>query len=655
MFPTYPKTKESGLAWLGKVPSHWDVVPLKRASEIQFSNVDKHSVEGQKEVRLCNYVDVYKNDRIGANLPFMVATASGDQIRRLGLFAGDVIITKDSETPDDIGVPAFVPENLPGVVCGYHLALLRVYPSVADGGFLTWAIRSRFVAAQFTVAAEGITRFALGKSDVGDALIPAPPCEEQHTIAFFLDHKTALIDDLIAKRERQIELLQEHRLALISRAVTKGLNPDVPMKDSGVEWLGEVPEHWETKPLGRVVKLVGGGTPSKDNPEYWQGNFPWVSPKDMKVGVIHDTEDKISPQAIRDSATKIVPTGAVLIVVRSGILNHSIPVAIAGIDVTLNQDLKALITGNEVVPRYLASIIRGLQQTFLMEWRKEGATVESLEINLVMKTLIPLPTIREQLAIVAFLENKAAKIDAFIVRVRQSIEKLREYRQSLISAAVTGKINVSERVVAPEVNVAVSETKWTAPPAFRRAVLVAEIVHQLHPEPTFGRVKLQKTLHMAEYHIGADIDGNYYRQAAGPLDPKMLRSVEGQMERQKWFRAQTGDKGTRYVPLENAGGHRKYFDRYWSANKERLNVLINLLRSKNTEFCEIVDTLFAAWNDLIIAGTSFDDGSIIKEFLENWHDSKKRFGEDRLRETLRWMRENGLVPTGRGKPTIMRA
>jgi len=110
-------------------------------------------------------------------------------------------------------------------------------------------------------------------------------------------------------------------------------------KDSGVEWLGEIPAGWSLKRLKRVVRFQGGGTPTKNNIEYWRGNIPWVSPKDMKVSMVLDTEDKITAEAICESATKLVPAGSVLIVVRSGILVHSIPVALAGREVTLNPDL----------------------------------------------------------------------------------------------------------------------------------------------------------------------------------------------------------------------------------------------------------------------------------------------------------------------------
>lgn len=161
----YPRHWASGVLWLGDLPEHWQVHPLKRLARVELSNVDKLTVEGEQPVRLCNYVDVYKNERIEATLPFMQASASNEQIRRLSLRRGDVIITKDSETPDDIGVPALVAEDMHDVVCGYHLALIRPKQARAAGGFLQRLMQSAYVRAEFCCSAVGMTRYGLGKYD----------------------------------------------------------------------------------------------------------------------------------------------------------------------------------------------------------------------------------------------------------------------------------------------------------------------------------------------------------------------------------------------------------------------------------------------------------------------------------------------------------
>ena len=207
--------------------------------------------------------------------------------------------------------------------------------------------------------------------------------------------------------------------------------------DSGVELLGKIPIAWNLTKLKRFVQFSGGGTPSKDNLEYWQGDIPWVSPKDMKSRIISDTIDKITEEAVAESATRVIGPGAVLIVVRSGILNHSIPVALSGTEVALNQDLKALIVDKSAVPEYLAYFIAGMQSMLLFAWRREGATVESLELELIANTVIPLPAIEQQRIIVGFLDRETAKIDALIEKKERLIELLQEKRTALITQGVT--------------------------------------------------------------------------------------------------------------------------------------------------------------------------------------------------------------------------
>jgi type I restriction enzyme S subunit len=214
------KLKQSGVEWLGDVPEHWNIVLLKHVADVRFSGVDKHSHDGEIPVRLCNYTDVYKNEKISTDMDLMQATATAGEISRLTLQAGDVIITKDSETPDDIAVPAWVPDSLPGVVCAYHLGLLRPVPNKIVGEFLFRAIGSARIAEQFHILATGVTRFALSKHDVKNAVIPLPPTEEQKTICCWINNACQPLNDAIQRAEDEIKLIREYRDRLIFDVVT---------------------------------------------------------------------------------------------------------------------------------------------------------------------------------------------------------------------------------------------------------------------------------------------------------------------------------------------------------------------------------------------------------------------------------------------------
>ena len=213
------RMKDSGIEWLGEVPEHWEAKKLKFVASVQPSNVDKKSKENEKEVLLCNYTDVYYNEEITADLSLMKATASDIQIRKFTLKSGDTIITKDSEDPNDIAVPAYVPQDLEGVVCGYHLALLRPGKGTC-GWYLKRVMDTQYARSVFATRANGITRYGLGTYAISNFIIPLPPLEEQNQIAAFLDKETTKINTLIEKCETAIELLKERRPALISAAVT---------------------------------------------------------------------------------------------------------------------------------------------------------------------------------------------------------------------------------------------------------------------------------------------------------------------------------------------------------------------------------------------------------------------------------------------------
>ena len=207
---------------------------------------------------------------------------------------------------------------------------------------------------------------------------------------------------------------------------------------SGVEWLSDIPEHWELARIADIFAARSGGTPSTSEDTYWEGDIPWVSAKDMKTLRIADTQDHISEEAVNASATTLVPPGTVLLVARSGILRHTLPVGLAQCEVAINQDIKGLIPSMELVePLYFVYWAYGLQAALLTLWRQQGATVESLDFDSVRATTCSLPPLHEQRAIAAFLDRETERIDALVERKRRLIERLQEYRTALITRTVT--------------------------------------------------------------------------------------------------------------------------------------------------------------------------------------------------------------------------
>ncbi|VBO96105.1 restriction endonuclease subunit S [Burkholderia pseudomallei] len=218
-------------------------------------------------------------------------------------------------------------------------------------------------------------------------------------------------------------------------------------QDSGVAWLGRVPATWSLAKLKHVARFSGGGTPNRENADYWGGDIPWVSPKDMKTEEISGSEERITEAGLEGSATSLVPPGRVLMVVRSGILKHTIPVAINRVDVALNQDMKALDFDQvKCNGKFFLRWTQGLNGQLLLAWAKQGATVESIEHQYLAETIIPLPPLSEQTTIVDFLDHEVGKIDALIAEQETLLTLLAEKRQATISHAVTRGLNPDARM-----------------------------------------------------------------------------------------------------------------------------------------------------------------------------------------------------------------
>lgn len=192
------------------------LVPLKHAATVRFSAVDKKTVDDEAPVLLCNYTDVYYNDTITADMDFMRASASDQQIQTLSLLRRDVLLTKDSETADDIGIPAYVPKSLPGLVCGYHLAALRARPELLDGRYLFWLLSTANVRQTWEANASGVTRYSLRAETIGRLPVALPLLSAQRAIADFLDRETDRLDQLIGRRISLSSLLEERLRTVIA-------------------------------------------------------------------------------------------------------------------------------------------------------------------------------------------------------------------------------------------------------------------------------------------------------------------------------------------------------------------------------------------------------------------------------------------------------
>jgi type I restriction enzyme, S subunit len=438
-FPRYSAYKDSGVTWLGEVPEHWEVKRLKQICHVFPSNVDKKSYDGETAVRLCNYTDVYYNERIVDSMELMAATATTEQIEKFTLKAGDTIITKDSETADDIAIAAYVPEDLPGVICGYHLSMVRPKDQTC-GLFVKRLFDSTYVKSKFEVLANDLTRVGLGTYALDNVEMPVPPEAEQTAIATFLDRETAKIDDLIAEQRSLTALLKEKRQAVISHAVTKGLNPKAAMKDSGVAWLGEVPGHWETWKLSHAFDEIGSGTtPKTEFTKYYEdGDIPWVNTGDLNDSELFDCGKRITKLALKDHSTlKTYPSGSVVIAMYGATIGK---LAILRFSATVNQACCVFVGGSIIDKSFLFYCLTGFREQIVS--LATGGGQPNISQEILRGIRFACPDLAEQTAIVVHLNHQTTQIDTLITETEKTITLLQERRSALISAAVTGKMDV---------------------------------------------------------------------------------------------------------------------------------------------------------------------------------------------------------------------
>ena len=449
-YAPYPDYKDSGIEWLGEIPAHWEVKRLKSFADVQISNVDKKTEDGQVNVELCNYVDVYYNEGIHSGLQFMKATATSEQKQKFALRTGDVLITKDSEDWSDIAVPSVVIQDLPDVLCGYHLAHIRPNRNCV-GSFLARAFGSVGGQSQYHISANGITRFGLTKEAIRDSIFAIPPHSEQHSIATFLDRETAKIDTLIEKQERLIDLLEEKRTALISHAVTKGLNPDAPLKDSGIEWLGEIPAHWEVKRLKSFADVQISNVDKKT--EDGQVNVELCNYVDVYYNEgIHSGLQFMKATATSEQKQKFaLRTGDVLITKDSedwsdiavpSVVIQDLP------DVLCGYHLAHIRPNRNCVGSFLARAFGSVGGQSQYHISANGITRFGLTKEAIRDSIFAIPPHSEQHSIATFLDRETAKIDALISKIYQAIELQKESRSALITAAVTGKMDVRQESIS---------------------------------------------------------------------------------------------------------------------------------------------------------------------------------------------------------------
>ena len=649
--------KDSSADWLKRIPANWSENKIKNLIISHQGGAWGNEPVGDERDVICVRVADFRFEQLNIySDDYTLRNYTKEQIEKLLLQYGDILIEKSGGGElNPVGRAVVFNKTFPALYANF---LARIRPNHKINpfflGYLLAACYYIGVNRKYFNQTTGIQNLNVGK--YLNETVPYPLLEEQQSIVDYLDRKTAHIDSIIADKEKLIELLREKRQAIISEAVTKGLDPSVPMKDSGIEWLGQIPVHWKMSRIGFEAWVRARlGWKGLKAEEYVDKGFAFLSTPNIKGRDIDFNNVNYITQERYDESPEIkLQVGDVLLAKDGSTLGTVNVIRELPCEATVNSSIAVITPRDNINGVFLKYLFESGYLRNLIQMKKDGMGVPHLFQADIVKFSIPVAPIEEQGVIAEYLDEKTVRIATQIANSEQQIELLKEYRQSIISEAVTGKIMVA----APQRGAESEQVKAKSGGAnihFKRRVLAAKILDKLCGEPTLGHVKLEKLLFLSEYCAQLEMHTEYGRHAAGPYNPQVLRSIDTQLQKAKWFAYNKNNRGSKYTRLAKSTDYAPYFVANFSEEQNAsVDRIVELLRSWDTERCEIVATLYGAWNDFLIDGRSPSDDQIVDEVLTHWSDEKKRIDKERWLKALDWMRENQIVPCGYGEKTKRR-
>ncbi|HEE4952857.1 TPA: hypothetical protein R7H00_005118 [Klebsiella pneumoniae] len=443
-YQPYPEYKDSGVEWLGLVPKHWDVCGFKRHILRNDGGVWGDEPSGVDDTMVLRSTEQTVDGRWIIEQPAFRQLSQSEKVSAL-LIENDLVITKSSGSANHIGKTALVTSKLAALQCCYSNFMQRVRTHSSFLPKLAWYVmNNRIAREQFNVASNSTIGLAnLNGGMIGQLMVVVPPIAEQQTIVAFLDYETARIDKLIAQQQRLIELLKEKRQAVISHAVTKGLNPDAPMKDSGVEWLGEVPEHWEILKGSWLGRLFGSEA-VEDADVVLDGDVAFVKVSTLSLDELspQDPEWFVSPQ----TASRVRAKRDFIAFPKRGAAIFTNKVNIVPYCSVIDPNLMGWEVKKTINTTYLANCLKIRR----LDDIADVSTVPQINNKHISPQRFPVPPRIEQDEIVERIEEGILLFDKLLLKAGDAILLMQERRTALISSAVTGKIDLRDWVAPTE-------------------------------------------------------------------------------------------------------------------------------------------------------------------------------------------------------------
>lgn len=427
--------KKSGIELVGSIPKDWEILKMRNIGVFSSSGIDKKVNENEELVKIVNYVDVYRNTTMLLNnKDYMVVSTTPEKIQKHTLSEGDLIFTPSSETVDDIGISALVNENLNNTAFSYHVLRFQFNRQVFKL-YKKYLCNNYYVQKYFSSRATGSIRKTLKRADFNELKVVLPPIGEQKKIAIYLDNKVSQIDRIINKTAISIEEYKKYKYALITKCVTKGINKNVQMKSTGVDWIGKIPEDWEYMRLKYIFSI------KKDIAGKEGFDILSVTQSGLKIKDISKNEGQISADY---SKYQIVEKG-------DFVMNH-MDLVTGWVDCSkyygvTSPDYRVFKFKNPELysPEYYTYIMQVCYKNKIFYGLGQGVSNLGrwrLQTDKFLNFMLPVPPKEEQEQIVNYLDNKCIEIDNIIEQKQKLLIEMEAYKKSLIYECVTGKREV---------------------------------------------------------------------------------------------------------------------------------------------------------------------------------------------------------------------
>lgn len=649
--------------------NNWQKIKLIDVADVKLSNVDKKTNSEEIEIKLCNYTDVYKHPFISKSLleSFMTASCNDNEYKKFKLKKGQVAVTKDSEKPNDIGIPTYIKDDFDDVVLGYHLALFTPDKAKLDGRFLYYWLNTKQAKRYFENNAGGSgQRCSLSIDILKSTPLYLPKLNEQKSIAKVLsdlDAKIELNNTINRELEAMAKTLYDYWFVQFDFPNKNG----EPYKASGgkmvynEELKREIPEGWEVGTLLDIATYTNGLACQKFRPDTDEF-LPVIKIREMRDGFTENTE-----KVKTDIPEKLIVDNGDILFSWSASLEVMIWSGGSG---GLNQHIFKVTSKKYPKSFYYFQLIWYLQH-FKMIADLRKTTMGHITQDHLKQSRIVIPP----LDIINKLDKQLKPIQSKQVLLKQENQQLTELRDWLLPMLMNGQVTVRQAhgSVVGEVDEKLSSSaelsrSMVAEPQkgnenckslpklqekeerhfLKRKMLASYIINQSLEDKQFGDVKFEKLLHLADYFaIQRNFGQNYYKKPAGPYDNGFTYPFFQQVIKDKWFRKENYGNLHRITAGENNKKSVNTYDLFSSEELERVNTLIGYFKNSNYESPEIISTLYAVWNNRIIRNQEITDELLKQDFLE-WDEQKLKY-KNRIDGALNWMRENEIIPNGWGK------